>query len=183
MDLLLEYAAYRDRDHSFANSASGGATIFQPDRAWRADACAGAAIMADYLTILGTKPVRGRPFAAEEDRPGGQSVALISYALWQKKFGGSSAGDPVNRLISMDAATTLSVNATGIRSAWSKRHFGCRFRSRSMIFLSQSSATIPSYEIVARLKPGVELQQADTELKAIARQHRAGYPPFAAAGA
>ena len=54
----------------------------------------GATVMADYLTTLGVEPVLGRTFSAQEDRPGGPPVALISYALWQRRFAGGPATDP-----------------------------------------------------------------------------------------
>ncbi len=59
-----------------------------------------ASVEATFLPTLGVSPVLGRNFTAEEDRPNAPKVALISYQLWQKRFG----RDPgvLNRLLSLD---------------------------------------------------------------------------------
>src|SRR5437868_5723078 len=48
----------------------------------------GVAATQNLFSVLGTKPIVGRVFAPEEDRPGAERVALISYRLWRRRFGG-----------------------------------------------------------------------------------------------
>src|SRR5437016_12974787 len=81
---FLEYAAYRDRSHSFASSGVATQRSFNLIGQGEPEHVRGATVMADYLTTLGVKPVLGRIFSAQADHPGGPPVALISYALWQK---------------------------------------------------------------------------------------------------
>src|ERR1019366_6899511 len=50
----------------------------------------GARVSANFLDILGVRPVLGRAFIPEEDTPGGPSVAMISFRLWKRRF----AADP-----------------------------------------------------------------------------------------
>ncbi|TMB06833.1 MAG: hypothetical protein E6J66_18905, partial [Deltaproteobacteria bacterium] len=59
-----------------------------------------AAVTASYLTTLGVKPVAGRLFTADEDRPGGPAVVLLGHALWQRLF----ASDPasIGRAVELD---------------------------------------------------------------------------------
>src|SRR5438445_10903520 len=85
---FLEYAAYRDRSHSFASSGVATQRSFNLIGQGEPERVRGATVMAKYLTTLGVKPVLGRAFSAEEDQPGGPPVALISYAIWQKRFAG-----------------------------------------------------------------------------------------------
>ena len=47
-----------------------------------------ASVGVDYFALFGGRPVLGRTFTAEEDRPGGPGVAVMSYGLWQRRFGG-----------------------------------------------------------------------------------------------
>jgi hypothetical protein len=50
----------------------------------------GARVSANFLDILGVRPVLGRAFIPEEDTPGGPPVAMISFRLWKRRF----AADP-----------------------------------------------------------------------------------------
>jgi len=51
----------------------------------------GVHVSRNYFRLFGASPILGRTFAAEEDRPGGTRVALMSYGLWQRRFGGAPA--------------------------------------------------------------------------------------------
>ena len=61
---LLEYAAYRDRSHCFTSSGLANARSFNLTNQNEPERLRGAAVMADYLTTLGVKPIRGRAFSA-----------------------------------------------------------------------------------------------------------------------
>src|SRR5438067_10881989 len=74
---LLEYAAYRDRSHSFAASGVAQQRAFNLTGRGEPERVRGASIVTNYLTTLGVKPVLGRAFTAEEDRPGAPAVALV----------------------------------------------------------------------------------------------------------
>ncbi|MGB8804364.1 MAG: ABC transporter permease, partial [Chthoniobacterales bacterium] len=95
---LIEYAAYRDRSHSFVSSGVAAQRSFNLTGHGDPERVRGATVMATYLTTLGVKPARGRSFRADEDRPGGPPVALIGYEFWQRHFGGRAGviGEPLN---------------------------------------------------------------------------------------
>src|SRR5881397_1432171 len=88
---FLEYAAYRDRSHSFVSSGVATQRSFNLLGQGEPEHVRGATVMADYLTTLGVKPAVGHIFSAQEDQAGGPPVALISYGLWQRRFAGSPA--------------------------------------------------------------------------------------------
>src|SRR5215471_2326130 len=48
----------------------------------------GEQVTANLLPMLGIEPLHGRLFLEEEDRPGANKVAVLSYGLWQRRFGG-----------------------------------------------------------------------------------------------
>ena len=64
-------------------------------------------ISADLFTVLGTPPLAGRTFAADEDRPGGASVVVISYQFWQRELGG--AADAVGRTVTLNGVPTTII--------------------------------------------------------------------------
>src|SRR5207244_12324323 len=76
---FLEYAAYRDRSHSFASSGVATARSFNLTGRDEPERLRGATVTASYLTTLGVKPALGRLFSAEDDRPSGPRVALSGY--------------------------------------------------------------------------------------------------------
>src|SRR5215468_10734205 len=88
---FIEYAAFRDRAHCFASVGVATVRSFNLTGRGEPERLQGATVMANYLSTLGTKPVLGRTFSADDDRPGGPLIALISYGFWQKHFGGSAS--------------------------------------------------------------------------------------------
>jgi putative ABC transport system permease protein len=171
---LLEYAAYRERSQSFANSGVGSQRFFNLVVLGEPQRLRGAAVTADYLGTLGVKTVSGRLFRPEEDRPGGSSVAAISYELWQRLFGGDPGiiGRPVN--FEEGTYTVIGILDPG---------FNMPFAADIWIPLQVNIEALPleqsaqrNYHLIARLKPGVKLSEADAELKGIARNLEQEYP-------
>jgi len=173
---FLEYAAYRDRSHSFASSGVARQRSFNLIGQGEPERVRGATVMANYLATLGVKPVLGRAFSAEEDQPGGPPVALISYALWQKHFAGKA--DAIDQSLNLDGRSynILGVmppgfDLPGVAEVWIPLQVNI-----DNLPLTERAAT--NNEILARLRPGVSLKEADTELKAIAHQLEQEYPDF-----
>ena len=173
---LLEYAAYRDRSHSFAATGVAQQRSFNLTERGEPERIRGASVAADYLTTLGIKPLLGRAFTAEEGRSGGPAVALISYALWQRHFGGSSG--IIGQFLQLDSRSYAIVGVL-------PPGFDLPSAAEIWVPLQVTIESLPlqeravhSSEIVARLKPGVAVKEADRELKAIARQLEQEYPDF-----
>src|SRR5215469_3533615 len=173
---FLEYAAYRGRSHSFVSSGIASQRSFNLIGRGEPERVRGATVMADYLTTLGVKPVIGRAFSAEDDRPNGPPVALISYAFWQRHFAGNAGviGQSLNldgRSYSIAGVMPPGFDLPGAAEIWTP--FQVNIDS-----LSLTERTVRRGDIIARLKPGVDSKQADMELKAIARQLEQEYPEF-----
>jgi putative ABC transport system permease protein len=171
---FIEYAAYRDRAHCFASMGVATVRSFNLTGRGEPDRVRGATVMANYLSTLGTKPMLGRTFSADDDRPGGPPVALISYGLWQKHFGGN--GDVLTQSLNLDGRSynVMGVmppgfDLPGIADVWVPSQMDI-----DSLPLKDRAAT--NNTIVARLRPGVSLGQADAELKGIARQLEQEYP-------
>ena len=122
-----------------------------------------ASVEASFLPTLGISPLLGRNFLPEEDRPNGPKAALISYALWQSRYGSDPA--ILNRLLEIDGVSTRVV--------------GVLPRDFVMPALEAADIVVPEaldeaaqrkadpgrvMYAFARLKPGVSLPQASNEL-------------------
>ncbi len=60
-----------------------------------------AIVTYNYFDVLGRQPLHGRTFTAQEDTPGNNTVVLLSYALWQRRFGGNP--NVVGQSINLDS--------------------------------------------------------------------------------
>ena len=173
---FLEYAAYRERAHCFASIGIARAGSFNLTDRNEPQRVRGATITANYLSTLGTKPVLGRTFTADDDRTGGPPVALISYGLWQKHFG--RRADVTSQSLHLDGRSYSIVGVMppgfdlpGIADVWIPFQVDI-----DSLPLTQRAAT--NNTIIARLRPGVRLAHADAELKAVTRQLEEEYPNF-----
>ena len=136
----------------------------------------GVRVSATFLRILGVAPVLGRAFRLEEDAAGGAPVAMISYELWQRRFG----GDPQ---IAGRTATLAATPYTIIGVL--PRHFQFPFAGLDIwmtapleapTISAKSRALSPILVIFGRLKPGVSFQAASAEMKVIHAQYVRAHP-------
>ena len=171
---LLEFEAYRQRNHSFESIGVAMLRSFNLIGRGEPERIRGASIMADYLTTLGVKPVLGRSLTLGEDQPGGPAVALIGYGFWQKHFGGNTRVIDEKLNLEGRSYTVIGVMPPGFdlpeaAEIW----LPLQTKIDSLPFTDRA---IPGYEVVAKLRPGVSLKQADAESKSIARQLEQEFP-------
>ena len=134
----------------------------------------------EYFQLLEAKPLKGRIFSAEEDLTfGGSPVTVISYRLWQEIFAG--ADDVIGKALNMgdQPYTVIGVLPQGFQHvsildidlwvplAQASVHFGTnRLEGRQFRWL----------DTLARLKPGVTIEQAREEFHAIGQNMASEYP-------
>jgi putative ABC transport system permease protein len=124
-------------------------------------------VTANFWTVLGARPLLGRVFTAAEDS-GNERVVVISYGLWQRRFGASP--DVLNRKI------LLNDEAFRIIGVMPREFYFLPSRLVEVwtptAFTPQELNNAGSHYLncVARLKPGVTLEQARTAMAALGRQ-------------
>src|ERR1043166_2437059 len=101
-----EWEGWKARVPAFADIGlwSDGSATFDGDSPERVRT---ASMHANILPILGVSPLLGRNFTAEEDRPGGDNVVLLGYALWQRRYAGSPSVSGKSVQISGQASTVV----------------------------------------------------------------------------
>jgi putative ABC transport system permease protein len=132
----------------------------------------GIRVSADYFPLFGARMALGRPFNADEDRPNGPRVAVLSYALWQRRF----AGDLhiPGKTISLSGVPYTVVGVTG-------EYFNTELDSPPGVFLPfqidpASHDHAQFFNVVARLKPGVTLAGAAAQLQLASQEFRSRFP-------
>src|SRR5215213_931896 len=132
----------------------------------------GAAVSADYFNVLGVKPVLGRVFTGDEDKPGAPSVVLISHGLWQRRY----AGDPniIGREIDLGGkSTVLGVMPAGFEypiSDDTQDFWEPIFSAQFMTKESREERANRFLSVIGRLRPGATVAQAKADLDLISRQ-------------
>ncbi len=166
------YLAWRKRASSFAGMASvaqAGTALTgdgEPEQVGLMQASA------DYFALVGARAVIGRLYGTEDDTPAAERVAVISEGFWRRRYG----SDPtvVGRTVSLGGRPTIIVGvlraqddfaprhasyfSTGGRDVWVPSRFGIEEESASGRYL----------QVVARLEPGVSIEQAQAEMTAMA---------------
>ena len=171
---LLEFEAYRQRNHSFESIGVAMQRSFNLIGRGEPERIRGALIMADYFTTLGVNPILGRSLTLEEDQPGGPAVAMMGYGLWQKHFGGDTRviGEKLNlegRSYTVIGVMPPDFDLPEAAEIWLPLQ-------TKIDSLPLTDRAVPGYEVVAKLRPGVSLRQADAESKSIARQLEQEFP-------
>ncbi|MGB7190878.1 MAG: ABC transporter permease [Acidobacteriaceae bacterium] len=122
----------------------------------------GLDVTQEVLPILGVKPTLGRLFTQKDDTAGAPATVLLSYGYWQKKFGGSRS--VIGQTITADGKPReiIGVLPKGFHFLnWDDRALFLPMQwDRSKVKLGNFS-----YEGLARLKPGVTMQQASADLQ------------------
>jgi putative ABC transport system permease protein len=122
--------------------------------------------------VLGLAPQLGRSFVADEERPGSGAVAILGHGFWQRRFGGDPGvigkpitldGEPYTIVGVMPEGFVLPNNAAEV---WTPLAFSGPELDRANRFL----------RVLARLKPGVPLEQATAELAAVAARLAEQHP-------
>ncbi len=168
------YAELRDRNTVFQNIAamfSWSPNLESGEEPVRVE---GMAVSASYFDVMGVKPLLGRGFLAEEDRPGADRVVVLSHELWSRNFGGDPdivgktlkvSGRPVRVVGVMPPA--LADPEVGWASIWTPLMADdVKARSNPGRYLKMN----------ARLKPGVSVEQASAEAERIMSLLRHDFP-------
>jgi putative ABC transport system permease protein len=129
-------------------------------------------VSAGYFDVFAVKPFLGRTFAPDEDTPGKEHVVVLSHRLWAAQFG----SDPgiVGKSLTLNGEPYTVIGVMPARSAfdrafnqlWRPLAFKASERTRNFHWLA----------VVARLKPGVTIEAARSELDAIGARIAVDYP-------
>jgi predicted permease len=133
---------------------------------------------ADMLPALGLNPNPGCNFSADEDRPGGEAVVLISQGFWQRHFNGQSSA--IGQAVTLDGRpyTIIGVlpEAAGAFPLNQVQVWVPRPAEVPFLVPSQLNGGGFFFQLIARLKPDVSLEQAQEAMNVIAAGYQTTHP-------
>src|SRR5437867_4781758 len=137
----------------------------------------GRRVSANVFDLLGVPALLGRAFVPDDDRPG-THVVLLSYSLWQRRFG----SDPgiIGRALTLNGE---SYTVVGVMPRFVQLP-GYSSRNDQLwvpiAFLQEEASQRGNHflEVIARLKPGITLKQAQAEMETIAARLAQQYPDY-----
>jgi putative ABC transport system permease protein len=134
---------------------------------------AGTSVSADVLPTLGVSPVVGRAFSPDDDRAGAPATIILSYSLWQSQFGADPNILGRNLVVDSESYSVIGVMPPLFHFPASDSLFWVtnRFTERNY-----QDRTDNRFEAVARLRPGVTLEQARAEMEGIAAESARQFP-------
>lgn len=162
----------RQESQSFAALAEYGAWTTTASDGRDATRLTAAMVSKEFFAVMDTKPMLGRAFAAEEMRPNGAPVVLVSHGYWKSTLGGKA--DIAGSHVSFDRK---SYSVIGVMPA------GFRFPGEAELWIpleqleivAEGQRSAHNWQVVGRLKPGVRLQQAQADVSRVARAMKTRY--------
>lgn len=140
----------------------------------------GAAVSSNFFSLLGVRIALGRNFLAEEDRPDGNHVAILSYRTWQERFGGQPDIAGKHVALNDTSYTVVGVLPRGFQFASKASDFQAQNQFDIWVPLGLDLGKLQRgthpLRVLARLKPGVELVQAQAELNVLGANLERLYP-------
>jgi putative ABC transport system permease protein len=166
---------FQQQNHTFESVAgyTGGSFILtNAGEPLRVQSCA---ISAELFSVVGVQPLIGRSFSAEDIKPGQERAALISYELWQRRFGGDH--DLLQKQITLDSE---SYTVAGVMPAGFEFPIQAeRVEVWTPLPQPEDLAELRGahyLDVVGRLKPDASLDQARADLATIATRIAQQYP-------
>ncbi len=130
------------------------------------------AVSAGFFETLGVPPMLGRVFSSEEDQPGRTNVVVLSYRFWQEHLGANP--DLVGHNITMDGQNFLVAGV--MPQTFRFPDFAQMWTPMGMTDRERAVRGEHHSMVIARLKPGVDLKQAQAEMNTISSRLEQLYP-------
>jgi putative ABC transport system permease protein len=175
-----DFLDYQRRNQSFAQMAAYRNMSFALGSTGQPERVDGRIVSANYFALLGVAPRLGRSFAPEDGQAGAARLVLLSHSYWQQRFGGEANVVGQSLTLSGEPATIVGVMPPDFREPGVYLWTNPRQIVPDFVTSSRDDMTSvrrnPYLSVLARLKPGVTLPQAQADMDAISAGLRQEYP-------
>ena len=160
------YADWKSQNHTFEDLCALDWTTFSLTGIGEPEKVESHEVTTDFFPMLGVNPLLGRFFITEEGQPDHNHVAILSYGLWQRRFGGDPALIGRDILLNDHKTTVVGVMPAGFQ--FLEKEIGLwvpkAFPPDEIIDRGSHYLTV-----VGRLKQGVSITEANTDIKTISQ--------------
>jgi predicted permease len=143
----------------------------------------GARVSANFLDVLGVRPLLGRAFIPEEDTPGGPPVAILSARLWKRRFDGDPKLAGKTAILNAVPYTIVGVLPAGFEFPVPDLDVWVTRPAETSAVPARFWPFVTTLKGFARLRPGATLEQARAEAGVLNRQYVAANPESLDSGA
>jgi putative ABC transport system permease protein len=169
-----EFLDWRDMNHSFAELSGWRSLLFTITGSGNAEQVHGSQVTGNFFRMLGVGPVIGRDFSSEDEKPGREQVAILTYALWRRHYGGDSSVIGKSILLDEKPYTIIGI----LPRSFSLYGVAPELDIWVPFAFNRAQLNRENHELVifGRLRPGVSLPQAQAEMETIVSQLKKQYP-------
>lgn len=165
---------FREQSHSFEGLAGFNWQDSNLTGVGEPEHLSGKRISSNFFSVFGIHPVLGRNFEANEDHVGGGPVAMISAGLWKRRFG--SSPDVIGKSITLNGKGYTIVGVVPASFEYRGKADAYTLLGQWDDSMAQLREVHPGIHAVGRLKRGVTVAQAQSEMSAIAAHLAQAYP-------
>jgi len=168
--LAPDFTVWRSQVQSFSHVTAFSESFHNLSGSGYAERILSAAVSAEFLSLLQTPPIAGRDFLASDDQPGGERVAILSHGFCKRRFGDVSHCVGATITLNDQSVEVVGVLPDSFRfpepaeiEVLTPLALGPEQSSREL----SMSVGVQQVKVIARLRPGTSLAQAQAELSVV----------------
>src|SRR5580658_53914 len=178
-DVSVSYPNFQDwrrQSRTFTEMAAVSGVKFNMAGSSQPENIGGLAVSPNFLPMMGVRPVMGRGFTSDEEKAGAARVVLLSYALWESRFGADRSA--IGQTIRLDSQTVTIVGVLPPDFRWVEK---CDVMEPTGVWATHNDSATNredrgDLQVAGRLAPGVRMDQARAEMETIAAGLARAYP-------
>lgn len=167
------YVDWKTQNRSFEDMAAVGTRSLNLTGDGEPERISALSVTANFFPLLGVQPLAGRGFAPEEDRPGANKVVILSYGLWQSRYGGAQTIIGKSILLNNEQYAVIGVMPANFQFLENDVRLWVPLALTPEEMASRGNHYLT---VVARIKPGILLAHAQAEMDGLMQRIGKDHP-------
>ena len=168
-----DYLFWREQQRSFEHLAALKGQVINLTSYGEPERIGGNAVTVNFFSMLGVTPALGRAFLAEDEQPGRERVAIITHGLWQRKLGSDPEAVGKELLLNGNPHTIIGVLPADFQMPTTRAEIWV-----PLAFTARDAENRGGhmYNVIGRMKPGISIEQAQTDINNLMGRLGEEYP-------